>query len=64
MGEWRHTFSTLAVDGDEWSAPRPGRYNPGIRAVDICLRRGLGDLKAGLDDVTKRKSPIIAPAGN
>jgi hypothetical protein len=28
---WLHTFLTLALDGGEWSASRPGRFTTGIR---------------------------------
>jgi len=27
-----HTFSTSALEGDEWSASRPGRFTPWKRA--------------------------------
>jgi hypothetical protein len=30
MGEWRYAllYLTSALDGDAWSAPRPGRFTP------------------------------------
>jgi len=57
-------FLTSAVDGGEWSASRPYRFKPG-KSHRNPLDRRLGGPRAGLDTaVAKRKSPVIAPAGN
>jgi hypothetical protein len=48
-----HIFLISALDGDEWSTSRPGRFTPGERAP------GLVDLRAGLDDLEK----ILDPTG-
>jgi hypothetical protein len=48
-------FLTSALAGGEWSASRPCRFTPGERAAGTHWRGGLVDLRAGLDDVEKRK---------
>jgi hypothetical protein len=40
-GDKASSFLTSAVDGGEWSASRPGRFNPGEEAtVPIALESG------------------------
>jgi hypothetical protein len=39
----------------EWSNSRPGRFTPGERAPGIHWIGGWVDLRAGLDDLKKRK---------
>jgi hypothetical protein len=46
---------TLALAGGEWSASRPGRFTPGQRAPGAHWIGGWVDLRAGLDDLEKRK---------
>jgi hypothetical protein len=57
-GEWMYRstfFLTSALVGGEWSASRPGRFIPGERAFGTHWIRGWVDLRAGLDDLEKRK---------
>jgi hypothetical protein len=50
-----HVFLASALVECEWSASRPGRYNPGERApYTHCVGRWVGP-KASLDDVEKRR---------
>jgi hypothetical protein len=55
-------FLTSALDKDEWSASRPGRYTPGERAPGIYWIGGWLDPRAGLNALEKRKS--LSSAGN
>jgi hypothetical protein len=55
---------TSAVDGGEWSAPRPGRFTLKERAAGTHRIGGWVGTKAGLDAVARRKNSIIAAAGN
>jgi hypothetical protein len=48
-------FLTLALVGGEWSATRPGRFTPGERVPVTHSTGGWVDLRAGPDDVEKRK---------
>jgi hypothetical protein len=50
-------FLTSSLVGGEWSTSRPGRFTPGERAPGTHWRGGWVDLRAGLDDLEKRKSP-------
>jgi hypothetical protein len=50
-----HIFLTSAVVGGEWSTSRPGRFTPGERAPSTHWIGGWVDLRAGLDDLEKRK---------
>jgi hypothetical protein len=50
-----HIFLTSALVGSEWSTSRPGRFTPGERAPGTHWIGGLMDLRAGLDDLEKRK---------
>jgi hypothetical protein len=46
---------TSALVGGEWSASRPGRFNPGDKAPGTHWIGGWVDPRAGLDEVKKRK---------
>jgi hypothetical protein len=48
-------FLTLALVGGEWSASRPCRFTPGGRTPGTRWIGGWVDLRAGLNDVEKRK---------
>jgi hypothetical protein len=50
-----HIFLTSALVGDEWSTSRPGRFTPGESAPGTHWIGGWVDLRAGLDDLEKRK---------
>jgi hypothetical protein len=49
-------FLNLALDGGDWSASRPGRFNPEERAPGTHWIGGWVDYKASLDAMEKRKS--------
>jgi hypothetical protein len=52
---YRYTFFlTSALVGGEWSASRPGRFNPGERIHGTHWLGGWVDPRTGLDD-EKRK---------
>jgi hypothetical protein len=58
MGEWMYKstfFLTLALGGGLWSASRPGCFTSGVRIAGTHWIRGWVKLRAGLDDVEKRK---------
>jgi hypothetical protein len=60
LGEWRYSTThslTLALDGNEWSASRPGRFIPRERASGTHWIGGWVDPRAVLDTVVKRKIP-------
>jgi hypothetical protein len=46
-----------ALDGDEWSASRPGRFTPREKALAIHWIGGWVGPRAVLDAVVKRKIP-------
>jgi hypothetical protein len=48
---------TPALDGDEWSALRPGRFTPRERAPGTHWIGGSVSPRAVLDAVVKRKIP-------
>jgi hypothetical protein len=50
-----HIFLTSALVGGEWSTSRPGRFTPGERAPGAHWIGGWVDLRAGVDDLEKRK---------
>jgi hypothetical protein len=50
-----HIFLTSALVGDEWSVTRPSRFTPGERAPGTHWIRCWVGLRAGLDDMEKRK---------
>jgi hypothetical protein len=52
---YMHIFLTSALAEGEWSASRPGRFNPGERVPGSHWVGGLVDPRAGLDDKKKRK---------
>jgi hypothetical protein len=52
---YHHAFSTLALDGGEWSASRSSRFNPGKEPPNSHWIGGWVGPKAGLDAVVKRK---------
>jgi len=39
---WLHSFLTLALDGDEWSPPRPDRFIPKIEPQYLLKWRFFG----------------------
>jgi hypothetical protein len=55
MDIYIHIFLTSALVGGEWSASRPVRFTPGERAPGTHSIGGWGRLRAGLDDVGKKK---------
>jgi hypothetical protein len=60
LGEWKYNSthsSTSALDGDEWSASRPGRFTPRERVPSIHWIGGWVGPKDVLDAVVKRKIP-------
>jgi hypothetical protein len=48
-------FLDLGIVGGEWSTSRPGRFIPVERAPGTHWIGGWMDLRAGLDDLEKRK---------
>jgi hypothetical protein len=48
---------TSALDGGEWSAPRPGRFTPRERAPGSYWIGGWVGLRAVLNAAVKRKIP-------
>jgi hypothetical protein len=48
-------FLNSALTGTEWSASRPGRFNPGETAHGTKSIGDWVDPRVGLDDVEKRK---------
>jgi hypothetical protein len=54
-----HIFLTSALVGGEWSTSRPVRFNSRERAPGTHWMRGWVDLRAGLDDLEKRKLLIL-----
>jgi hypothetical protein len=54
-------FLTSAQVGGEWSTSRRGRFTPGERAPGTHWIGGWVDLRAGLDDLEKRK--FLTPLG-
>jgi hypothetical protein len=56
-----HIFLTLALVEGQWSTSRPSRFTPGERAPGTHWKGGWVDLRAGLDDLEKRK--FLTPPG-
>jgi hypothetical protein len=56
-------WGTSALDRGEWSASRPGRFTPGVRAPGTHWIEVWVGPSAGLGVVAKRNNPIIVPAG-
>jgi hypothetical protein len=52
-----HEILSSALDGDEWSASRNGRFTPRARAPGSHWVGGWMGLRAGLDTVVKIKIP-------
>jgi hypothetical protein len=50
-----HIFLTSALAGGEWSAPRPGRFTAGERALGTHWIGGCVDPTSSLDDAEKGK---------
>jgi hypothetical protein len=50
-----HIFLTSALVRGEWSTSHPGRFAPGERAPGTNWTGGWVDLRAGMDDLEKRK---------
>jgi hypothetical protein len=50
-----HIFLTSTLVGGQWSTSRPDRYTPGERAAGTHWIGGWADLRAGQDDLEKRK---------
>jgi hypothetical protein len=50
-------FFTSALNGGEWSASRPGSFNPRERAPGTHWIGGWVGPRAGLDAVVERKIP-------
>jgi hypothetical protein len=60
LGEWRYSSTRSfisALDGGEWSASRPGHFNPRERAPGTHWIGGWVGPRAVLDAVVKRKIP-------
>jgi hypothetical protein len=60
LEEWRYRSThslTSALDGGEWSASRPGRFTPRVRALGTHWIGGWVGPRAVLDAVVKRKIP-------
>jgi hypothetical protein len=55
MDVYSHIFVTSALVGGEWSTSRPGRFTPWERAPGTHWIGGWVDLRAGLEDLEKRK---------
>jgi hypothetical protein len=65
--EWRYSSThslTSALDGDEWSASRLGRFTPRERAPGTHWIGGWVDPRAGLDAVVKRNVPSFCRDSN
>jgi len=58
---WCHTFVTSAESGDEWSASRPGRLNPG-KYTGIHWTEGSVGPRAGLF-FPQSKKPLFTHTG-
>jgi hypothetical protein len=52
---YRSTFLDLGTVGGQWLTSRPGRFTSGERAPGTHWIGGWVDLRAGLDDLEKRK---------
>jgi hypothetical protein len=62
-GRFTHSL-TSALDGDEWSASRLGRFTPRERAPDTHWIGGWVGSRAGLDVAVKIKIPSPPPPEN
>jgi hypothetical protein len=59
-----HAFLTVALDEGELPVSFPELFTPGVRAHGTHWIGGCVGLRASLDAVAKKKSPITIPAGN
>jgi hypothetical protein len=57
MEAYFHVFLTSALDGEEWSASRPGRFTLRERDPGTHWIEGWVDPGAGLGTLVKRKIP-------
>jgi hypothetical protein len=57
MEVYIHAFLTWALDGGEWSASLPGRFNPGKRTSSIHCIEGLVRRRDGLDAMKRKICP-------
>jgi hypothetical protein len=67
LGKWRYSSThswTLALDGGEWSASRPGRFTPRERAPGTHCIGGWVGPRDVLDTVVRRKIPSPRPQSN
>jgi hypothetical protein len=55
MDVYINVFLTSALVGVIWSASRPGRFTPGLRAPGAHWIGGCMGPRTGLDNVEKRK---------
>jgi hypothetical protein len=55
-----HALLTSALVRDEWSASRPGPFNPRERDLSTHCIGGWVGTRAGVDAVVKRKFPAFA----
>jgi hypothetical protein len=64
LGEWKYSSIhslTSALDGGEWSASRPGRFNSRVRALGTHWIGGWVDPRVILDAVVNRKIRTLEP---
>jgi hypothetical protein len=54
-----HVFLACALVGGEWSASRPGHFNPGKRAPGTHWIGGLVGARTDLDDVERRNLWVV-----
>jgi hypothetical protein len=54
-----HASLTSALDGSEWQASLPGRFNSGMNLIG-----GWVGFRTGLDEVSDRESPFVATHEN
>jgi hypothetical protein len=59
-----HIFLSSALDGGEQSPPCPDHFILDGKKPCTYSIGGWKDPRASLDKMAKRKTPIIAPAGN
>jgi hypothetical protein len=57
-----HSFSTLALDGGQYSTSRPGHFTYGESAHDVRRKGGLMELGTGVNALENIKS--LATAGH
>jgi hypothetical protein len=62
-GGYIHPHFLDLNSGGEWSASRPCRFSPGERAPGTHFIGGWVDLRAGLEDMEKRKFLTLPELG-